>query len=140
MLHKCMKLRMWLLQNTEVTEGVGQTEKVVTPEIQCEEAKPSIKQLVNLCIVYCQQLNTSISLFSLPHRYLFIFYIYEHKLLHSEYCVICILTFAFIAFIVSHANGSCGGEGRVFTGVCLSVLFFHMISQNPIQLESPNLT
>jgi len=46
-----------LLQNTEVTDGALQPEKIATAENNCEEAKPSIKQLVNLCSVYCQQLS-----------------------------------------------------------------------------------
>jgi len=50
-LFKCINLETSLLQSTEVTESAGQSDKIATPEISCEKAKLSIKQLVNLCIV-----------------------------------------------------------------------------------------
>jgi len=46
-----------------------------------------------------------------------------------------------IIIIITHADGSC--VGMAFTGFCMFVclsVFFHTISQKPMQLGSPNMT
>jgi len=48
-----------LLQNTEVTEGADQPAKVVTPVADGEDAKPTYKQSVDLCIIYCWHLSNN---------------------------------------------------------------------------------